>query len=770
MRLDTRTWNAVLVPLLWLGAVAASPAAAAQDTPPSGGDPRAPVAEDRDAHQGGSQTEKEPALAPVRTLDLSSPRATMTTFLSAIDGVNQGEIERYVDALACLDLSGLDDLSENARNERGRELAGHLEAFISRLITEREIDVERIPDQPGGEAYTCHKNPDGRPAIEIRRDAEGAWRFTWESLTCAENAPPPAATARPTPDAAASAPPVEPPPTESPSEVPITEVPKEFSSARDTLRTFIHAMKEKRIDDASACLDLSTFPLVIRLEQGRKLAEPLYEIIRRVKVVVAQQIPAKPDGTPYIFWQNDKGAIIALARQGPRDDRPGCWLFTKQTVEWVDGVHTMPRWLLPYVPDWAKGKWFLMQHWQWLGLGVVLFLGWVAYRLTIAVLHGVVRLWLARQHVVVDEGVQRSSFRPVGILAASAVWWYGLTRLAPPADVWTVLLFAVKFIACWATVWTVYRAVDLLADYLLSLAAKTRTKVDDLLVPLARKVAKTLVTVFGIVFIVQQFTDETPLQLVAGLGLGGLALALAAQDTLKNLFGSVTVILDRPFKVGDWVQIGDVDGTVESVGFRSTRVRTFYNSQMVVPNSTLMNATVDNYGARRYRRAKTMLSITYSTSPEKVDAFCEGIRELIRLHPYTRKDYYHVYFNNFSASSLDILLYVFFEVPDWSTELRERHRLLIDILRLARTLGVQFAFPTQTVWLERARDGARMPEAVSIAPGRDDPDAVGLAQAARVFEEAYGATPTHRGPVAIDSMPRSKPGPQTDASPDGKRS
>jgi len=240
--------------------------------------------------------------------------------------------------------------------------------------------------------------------------------------------------------------------------------------------------------------------------------------------------------------------------------------------------------------------------------------------------------------------------------------------------------------------------------------------------------------------------------ILGALGIGGMALAFAAQDTLGNFFGSITVLFDRPFGIGDSVVIGDVEGTVEKVGFRSTRIRTFYNSLITIPNSRMTNTHVDNYGARRYRRLRTVLSLTYSTPPEKIDAFCEGVRELIRLHPYTRKDYYHVYFNQFSASSLDIMLYVFFDVPDWSTELREKHRLFVDILRLTDRLGVEFAFPTQTVWLERSRpnDGH-----VKVPALKEDPDLVGVDNAATVFEEAYGAEPKGRGPVVIDMQPRS---------------
>ena len=186
------------------------------------------------------------------------------------------------------------------------------------------------------------------------------------------------------------------------------------------------------------------------------------------------------------------------------------------------------------------------------------------------------------------------------------------------------------------------------------------------------------------------------------MGSGGLAFAFAAKDTVENFFGSIAVIADRPFEVGDWVVIDDTEGTVESLGLRSTRIRTFYNSQITVPNAELVRARVDNYGRRNIRRYKTMLNLAYNTPPARIEAFCEGVRELIRQHPYTHKESYHVWLNQFGAHSLDVLVYMFFQTPDWATELRERHRLMLDVLRLGDRLGVEFAYPTQTLHLRRA--------------------------------------------------------------------
>lgn len=357
-------------------------------------------------------------------------------------------------------------------------------------------------------------------------------------------------------------------------------------------------------------------------------------------------------------------------------------------------------WLRSRLPEFLLKKPFLLENWQWIGLLILVFLGFLLDKVAVFFLVKGTRRALGRASMKVEEKTLRRVFKPAGLLVMALFWLSCLPLLDLPTSIWNMLNVAATFVAAAAGVWAAYRLVDIFAEAMKHKASRTASRFDDLLVPLISKSAKVFITAFGLVFIAGNL-DINISSLLAGLGLGGLAFALAAKDTVSNLFGTLTIILDRPFQVGDWVLIGKVEGTVERVGFRSTRIRTFYNSVITVPNGTLLTTAVDNLGMRRYRRWKTMISVTYDTPPEKIEAFCEGIRELIRVHPYTRKDYFHCYLNAFAPSSLDILLYVFHETPDWATELRERHRLGLDILRLASRLGVEFAFPTQTLHIER---------------------------------------------------------------------
>ena len=484
-------------------------------------------------------------------------------------------------------------------------------------------------------------------------------------------------------------------------------------SPRATMRTFLEAFPRRDWDAAIACLDLShegLSPAALRL-RGREAATTLKDVIDRLRYVDFGDIPAEPDGAAYVFHSGPAGGIV-IERQ-PN----GEWLFSAATIaaiptllrelgdtEIVEGVEEAPRtlalWIRSWVPESLAARAFILEGWQWAGLLLLTIVGVALDRIVVLLAAVAARRWISREQRNLTPGAVTSAVRPLGLLAMATFWWAGLGALGLPGAILESLLLASRFAAIVAVVWTTYRAADLAAEILAERAKATEGRTDDLLVPLVRKSLKVFVTAFGLVFIADNL-DVNVSSLLAGLGLGGIAIALAAQDTIKNLFGSITVLFDRPFSVGDWVVIEDTEGTVEELGFRSTRIRTFYNSVITLPNATLIDAAVDNYGSRTYRRWKTVLSLTWDTPPDKIEAFCEGARELIRRHPYTRKDYYHVYLNDFGASDLQVLLYMFFNTPDWSTELRERHRLGVDILRLAQALGVSFAFPTRTVLLKQ---------------------------------------------------------------------
>ena len=390
-----------------------------------------------------------------------------------------------------------------------------------------------------------------------------------------------------------------------------------------------------------------------------------------------------------------------------------------------------------------------VRYWQWIALVALVFTG-VVIDLVLRTITRRPLMRLARRlESDISDVLITDTARAFGLFGAAAFWTITLRALALEGRLSVVATAAVGVFTVFAGVRFFWRLVEVVSEILLHQALRTETKFDDIIVPLLRKTAKVLVVVLGVVYGAQTLSiDIVPL--VTGLGIGGLAFAFAAKDTVENFFGSIAVVLDRPFEVGDWVVVEGAEGTVEELGLRSTRIRTFYNSQVSLPNSTLVRAKVDNYGRRRYRRWKTTIGVQYDTSPENLLAFTEGIRELIRTHPYTRKDFYQVWCHDFGASSLDILLYMFFEVPDWATELRERERLFVDIVRLADRLGVEFAFPTRTVHLYQEEHDEAQPQ--HVIP-RDAHDAEAQAMGARVARELTGAQPWREarpGPVHFE--------------------
>ncbi|HXG67674.1 MAG TPA: mechanosensitive ion channel domain-containing protein [Blastocatellia bacterium] len=342
------------------------------------------------------------------------------------------------------------------------------------------------------------------------------------------------------------------------------------------------------------------------------------------------------------------------------------------------------------MPAWLQRNGFLLENRQWLKLLIILLVWYVLWRVVRHLLHSLIGRLIRRRGVTVDDKLLRRSIRPVGLLLLTGVFLAGIQWLNFPEDALAVIDRVIKIAAALAVVWLGYRAVDLVAEVLEKRPPSADVKLDALLVPFVRTMLRVLVLVVGLAIIAENFNLKIT-GLLAGLGIGGIAIALAAQDTLNNFFGSLAVLVERPFKRGDAIKFGDIEGNVEEVGLRSTRLRTPNDSVVTVPNSILSRSSVDNLGARKYRRWRTTLAIPYGTPPEKIESLCAGIRDLARGREFLRQDNFQVYLHEFGPSSLSILMVAFFDAPDYETELQARHNLALDIIRLAGQLGVEFA-------------------------------------------------------------------------------
>ena len=254
--------------------------------------------------------------------------------------------------------------------------------------------------------------------------------------------------------------------------------------------------------------------------------------------------------------------------------------------------------------------------------------------------------------------------------------------------------------------YVVYNLVDIVDYGLGGFAAKTPSKLDDILVPMVRKSLRVTVVVLVLLQIATVLSDKPLTSILAGLGVGGLAVALAAQDTLKHLFGSLVILADKPFELGDRVVVDGHDGPVEEVGFRSTRIRTLNGHLVTVPNGELANKTILNIGKRPYIKRSANVTVTYDTTPEKLQRAVDILKELLVDHEGMHPDFPpRVYFNEFNDTSLNIMVLYWYHPPDYWAFCAFNERFNKEVLTRFNEEGIEFAFPTQTLFL--ASDPAR---------------------------------------------------------------
>lgn len=460
------------------------------------------------------------------------------------------------------------------------------------------------------------------------------------------------------------------------------------------------------LQEDSYDVEQSTFSFPENIENIEEISVQLKQIIDGKGFYIdINQLPQDPN---YRDSLNNKN-IYLLRHNEPRiyvEKINGNWYYSRTTLAQIPILHKevfpFGTGLKKYFsgPNWEYEV-FNISVFKWLGLLILILLSGVIFYIANFISKFLVTRFLQSRFKIpikVKEDIEKLA-RIFGLFLATRVFLFVTPMFQLPIRINSLLIMTLGVLSIFFLILMIAKIARLIFHYLDSLARKTKNTLDDQLLPVLSRIVVFIIWAIGAIYILE-FLDVNVTALLAGISIGGLALALAAQDTVKNFFGSIMIFVDRPFQIGDWIHFDDIDGTVEEVGVRSTRIRTFANSVVYVPNGMLANKVVNNMGLRQFRRFKTELGVTYNTPPDKIDLFVKGIRNIVLKHPTTRKDFFEVHLNSFGSSSINVLLYCFFEARDWNAELRGRHDIMYAILLLAEGLGVSFAFPSQSIYVE----------------------------------------------------------------------
>ena len=309
--------------------------------------------------------------------------------------------------------------------------------------------------------------------------------------------------------------------------------------------------------------------------------------------------------------------------------------------------------------------------------------------------------------------------KPIGLFIMLSIIYLGASHIQyPPSwNLGNVEEFGLKMMVSKVYVliyvisifWILLKVIDYVGLILFARAEKTENKMDDQLIPFIIEIAKILTYIFALFIIMGNVFDVNITALATGLGIGGIALAMASKESLENLLGSFTIFFDRPFTVGDMVTVGSVTGRVEKVGFRSTRIRTLDRSLVTVPNKKMIDAELDNLGMRPIRRVKFSVGLTYHTSIEQIKKIVADMQTMIDNHPRTTnaegkktKDKEgKVRFDEFGDSSLNIFVLYYVDSPKWDDLIDVREDINYKIMEIVKKHNSDFAFPSTTVYLQQ---------------------------------------------------------------------
>jgi MscS family membrane protein len=481
----------------------------------------------------------------------------------------------------------------------------------------------------------------------------------------------------------------------------------EGDSPRACVADFLSLCHRGRCAEAAKYLDV----LPARIAEGPELARRLVAVLdRRVWIDLEDLSPRSegklddrlPRDTDEVARLSTDASLISSIRIARRESPEGArWLFTRGTVEQINRFYDTleDRWLRENLPEplLRPGPRGLL-WWQWLALPLLALAGFAFGRGFALLARKLIGPLVARTRTPFDDEMLvrlRGPLTMIGALLAVQLLIPALDLYRPAVE---FLRHVVRAGVLAALFWILLRTVDIGAQLIRGSpwAKANPTKVGML--PLGVRLAQLGVLSVAAIAVLSELGFQVA-SLLAGLGIGGLALALAARKTMENLFGSMSITIDQPFAVGDVVKIEEIIGTVEAVGLRSTRVRTLERTLVAFPNGQLADQRIENLSARDRIRMAATLGLVYATTAAQMRSVLLGAETYLKGHGRVAQDSLSVRFARLGDASLDVDVIAYFLTADWNEFLTLRQEALLQLLEIVEKAGTQLAYPTQEVHL-----------------------------------------------------------------------
>jgi MscS family membrane protein len=499
-----------------------------------------------------------------------------------------------------------------------------------------------------------------------------------------------------------------------------------LKSAADTFITFMNGVEGNygfTIKDSIDAMDLSNYLPIVRNALGKFAAIMIYRILKAENIDVSQ-LNADPSVIPpqILFIEPGIGSIV-INDIINKENNSVSWKFTKHTIQNLLNVYRNYQLNMNKIPitglnnftfyiaidDWIHDNYptltksFIgMALWKWCAIIPVLLIAFLIYKISKLILIPI-KIFLER-HIFRENNRSTVYYciLPVRLILVIAWFWSILEFLGNDYTFW-LTIYILGILTDILTIWSILVILWILSELIvrkINATVKTRVGKAILVTDIISKILQIIVVISGIYHIAVQFGFDST-QILTVFGIGSIAIALAGKDTIENFFGTVMITIEGPIRPQDWIIVDDFEGTVEKIGLRSTRIRTFKDSVITVPNAKFITTPVNNMGMRGYRRYDTKIGIEYNTPTSLIRDFIEGICKIIRTSEYTRKDYYIIRMNEFGEHASEILVYMFFKTPDWEMELEAREDFIFKILEYAEELGVKIAIPSSEIHLKR---------------------------------------------------------------------